>query len=373
MTRAGERIRRLMQAAWEHPQSLEPAKAATAVAIAWAVVLPIPGIGDKYPYYAPLGALIAVSGTVPGSVRGAAKVMAAILLGAPIAWLFDLAFPTNIATLAAVVALATLVSRWSWLGSQAGWAPVSALFVMIIGGGQPSGYVAAYVGFTALGAVIGLAVDLALPSLPLNATQAVVTRLRTTLAEQLDYLAGGLLHEGPPSGEEWEKRRFDIASLTGEARQMVDHTAEARRVNWRARRWRSDADLQYQQAQALERLASLVEEMTTVVTNQERAEVEQVAMGPAVRPCAAEALQAMAETLRSVRGPTADADLLRRTDDALRKLVEAVRAVRERTGDDMFGAGELVMTLRKALAALAPQDLAEEIPSRQPVVPAAEG
>ena len=366
MTRAGERIRRLLRTAWEHPESLQPVKAAAAVAIAWAVVLPIPGIGDRYPYYAPLGALIAVSGTVPGSARGAGKAMVAILLGAPIAWGFDLVFPTNVATLAAVVALATLVSRWSWLGGQASWAPVSALFVMVVGRGQPSSYVAAYVGFTTLGALIGLGVDLALPSLPLNATQAVVTRLRATLAEQLDHLAEGLMRERPPSSEEWAEQRFDIASLTREARSMVDHTAEARRANWRARRWRSDADRQYAQARALERLASLVEDMTTVVTDQERAEREQVAMGPAVRPSAATALRAMAEALRSVRGPTADPELLRRTDEALQRLVDEIRATRERTGDDMFGAGELVMTLRTALTALAPQDLATVIPSPHP-------
>lgn len=373
MTRAGERIRRLLRLGWEHPQSLQPIKAAVAVAIAWAVVLPIPGIGDKYPYYAPLGALIAVSGTVPGSVREAGKVLAAILLGAPIAWVIDLAFSTNVATLAAVVALATLLSRWSWLGAEASWAPVSALFVMIVGGGQPSTYVAAYVGFITLGAAIGLAVDLALPSLPLNATQSAVTRLRSTLAEQLDHLAEGLLGEEPPTAEEWTERRLDVASLAQQTRAMVDHTEEARRANWRARRWQSTAERQFRQAQALERLATLVQDMTAVVTNEERAELDQVALGPSLRPTAADALRTMADTLRSMHGPDADRDLIRNLDGALRRLVGEIRAVRERTGDDLFDAGQLVMTLHRALIALSPDERGTAVSSPRPTPTRVEG
>lgn len=363
--------RQLRLSAWgrvlaTHPQVVLAAKVAVAVAAAFLVVQLLPGFAKQYPYYAPLGALIAVTGTVAGSLRESAQAIVAILLGAPIAWLVDLAFPTNVATLAAVVALATLASRWSWLGTKAGWAPVAALFVMMVGGGQPGAYVAAYLGLTSLGAVIGFAVDLALPALPLNATQAVVNRLRETLADQLDDLAEGLLREQPLTWDEWVERQREISPLAGQMRRMVAHTDEARRGNWRAARWRGEAERQHRQAQAMEELAAQVRDMTGVVTHGERAELDAVALGPAVRPYAAHTLEAMADTLRSAHGSTADPELLHRTDDALRRLVEEIRSDRCRTGDDMFGAGELVMTLRRALAALAPEDLDATVPSRQP-------
>jgi len=368
MARAGLRLRPVpvRRTVAEHPHVVLAVKVAVAVALAWLVVQALPGFAQQYPYYAPLGALIAVSGTVAGSLRDSAQAIVAILLGAPIAWLVDLAFPTNVATLAAVVALATLASRWSWLGTKAAWAPVSALFVMLVGGNQPGTYVAAYLGLTSLGAVIGLAVDLAFPALPLNATQSVVTRLRETLADQLDDLAEGLLREQPLTREEWGDRQREITPLAGQMRRMVDHTDEARRGNWRAARWREEAQRQHQQAQAMEELAVLVRDMTGVVTREERAELDAVALGPAVRPYAAHTFEAMADTLRSVQGSTADPELLHRTDDALHRLVEEIRADRTRTGDDMFGAGGLVMTLRRGLTALAPEDLDAPVPSRQP-------
>ena len=368
MTRAGQRLRHFQtwNVASRHPQIVLAAKVAVAVAIAWVVVQPIPGVADKYPYYAPMGAVIAVSGTVAGTFRDSAQSVAAILLGAPIAWLVDLAFPTNVATLAAVVALATLLSRCSWLGDKGGWAPVAAVFVLLVGRGQPGSYVAAYLGLTALGATIGLAVDVAFPALPINATKSVVTELRETLAEQLDDLADGLLREGPPNQGQWHERRRAIAPLVTRMRQMVDHTAEARRGNWRAGRWRSEAELLNRQAHAMEELAGQVRTMTGMVTEHERAELDKVAMGPSVRPYAAHALQAMADTLRSVDGSAADPELLHRMDDALQRFVDEIRVTRDATGDDMFAAGELVMTLRRAVAALTPEELADALPSRHP-------
>jgi hypothetical protein len=40
-----------------------------AAAVAWLVVLPFVGVADDYAYYAPLGAVIAVSATVARSWR----------------------------------------------------------------------------------------------------------------------------------------------------------------------------------------------------------------------------------------------------------------------------------------------------------------
>ena len=60
-------------------------KAALAAALAWHVagLLPL-APAEQYPYYAPLGAVIATSTTLSGSVRGSVQSVAAIALGAAV-------------------------------------------------------------------------------------------------------------------------------------------------------------------------------------------------------------------------------------------------------------------------------------------------
>ena len=43
------------------PRTLLALKAAVAAGLAWLVVLPFSGVADDYPYYAPLGAVVATS------------------------------------------------------------------------------------------------------------------------------------------------------------------------------------------------------------------------------------------------------------------------------------------------------------------------
>jgi hypothetical protein len=50
------------------------------------------------------------------------------------------------------------------LGEQRSWVPIVALVVLVVGGSRPVDYAAAYVGLTALGALCGVAVNLALPA-----------------------------------------------------------------------------------------------------------------------------------------------------------------------------------------------------------------
>src|SRR3546814_4896585 len=75
---------------------------------------------------------------------------------------------------------------------MASWVPISGLFILIVGGADPAHYVLAYLGLTALGAVVGVLVNLAVPPMPLIATNDVQDSLRNILADQLDGLARGL-------------------------------------------------------------------------------------------------------------------------------------------------------------------------------------
>lgn len=108
-------------------------KAALAATLAWLVVQPLGGPADQYAYYAPLGAVIAISVTVVDSASAAVQGVVAILLGAALAVLAVELVPGTPAGLAAVVLLGTVVAGWWRLGDMGSWVPIAALFVLTIG------------------------------------------------------------------------------------------------------------------------------------------------------------------------------------------------------------------------------------------------
>jgi uncharacterized membrane protein YgaE (UPF0421/DUF939 family) len=216
-------------------------KAALAAALAWHVagLLPLDP-AQQYPYYAPLGAVIATSTTLSGSVRGSIQSVAAIALGAAVALGVSAVLGDGFGALAVVVAASVLLAGWRHLGSSGSWTATSALFVLVLGT-QDSGFVVAYTGLTAVGAVLGLAVTAAFPPLPLAPAAEQLRALRDTLAGQLEDLADGLQQEHPPTEDEWRQRTHRIDPVLAQMREAVQQAAEARRGNRRARHHRATA------------------------------------------------------------------------------------------------------------------------------------
>lgn len=338
-------------------------KAALAAALAWLAVQPLSGVADEYPYYAPLGAVIAVTTTVAGSVRESVQGVLAIFAGAALALGAVLTPLPTVAELAIVVALGSALTAWPRFGAKASWVPISALFVLIIGRGDAMDYAIAYLGLTSLGAVIGVALNVAFPPLALTPMADSIDRLRGVLASQLDDLADGLRFEEPLTAEEWAERERAIRPTTEEMQRVVGHATDARRANWRARRWDEHAQRRYQQARALQQVAFLIEDLTALVVEYERSEKDRMVLGPSLRPYAADTLAALAECLRSVREEKADTECLRRTDSAVSTLATVIREVRSGSEDDLFAAGALVTGTKRALASLVPDELRDEIPA----------
>lgn len=338
-------------------------KAALAAALAWLAVQPMAGVADEYPYYAPLGAVIAVTTTVAGSVRESLRGVLAIFTGAVLALGAMLTPLPRVAELALVVALGTALAAWPRYGAKASWVPVSALFVLIIGRGDAVDYAVAYLGLTGLGSAIGIVLNIAFPPLALTPMADSIKRLRGLLAEQLDELADGLRSERPPSAREWAERERSIRPTTEEMQRVVGHATDARRANWRARRWDEHAQRRYQQARALQQVAFLIEDLTALVVEHERSENERVALGPSLRPYAAHTLETLAACLRSVEHDQAEPDCLRAADASVTALAGAVREARRSSSDDLFAAGAVVTGTRRALASLVPEELREEIPT----------
>lgn len=348
-------VRRLQRAVRLDPRLGLVPKTALAVVLAWLVIQPLGGFADEYPYYAPLGAVVSTSVTVASSLRVAGQIALSLVLGAALA-LAALAAPLpEVVALAFVVAAGTWLSGWRRVAATSTWVPISALFILIVGRNNPEHYVTAYLGLTVLGALVGVGVNLAFPSLPLVSARAVQDSLRQTLADQLDDLATGLTEEPPPTGEQWRARLHEIVPRSREMSQGVGQAVDAQRVNWRAKYWRDTAARQYQQARALEQLAFCVDEITDIVIDGEHAERDDVALGPALRPTAAEALRAAAEMLRSVdRDGLADPEARRRAHSSVEQLATLVRRQRAETDEEFFMAGSLVTAVRRALDALSP-------------------
>jgi uncharacterized membrane protein YgaE (UPF0421/DUF939 family) len=335
-----------------HPRFSLALKAATAAAVAWLLIQPLGGIVDDYPYYAPFGAVVAVSSTVARSVRSTAQAAGAIAIGAATALTArELPLPEVVA-LALVVAAGTGVAGWRRLGAMGSWVPVSALFILIIGDRDPLGYVIAYLGLTTLGGLVGVAVNVAFPSLPLTPTRLALRRLRSELGEQLNDVAEGLRQPGPLTLEQWMQRRRVFRPHIDRMRELVAETAEASRVNWRASRWRSDAERQHAIAVVLEDLTALTNQVVGLVVERERAEQSVPALGPALRPLTAAALTATANLLEVLDEPDQVEAALERTCAAVEELRRATSTAWHEAGEDRYTAAALVTAIERAVADL---------------------
>lgn len=329
-----------------HPRVPMAIKAAVAASLAWLLVLPIGGVADDYPYYAPFGAVIAVSATVAKSWRISLQSVGGIVAGAAVA-LGAARLPiAPVLELAIVVGGGILLAGWTRLGQGGEWVPLSGMFVLIVGSADRMGYVVAYVGLTTLGAVIGMGFNLLWPPLPLISAEGSLERLREALADQLEALAGGLSHDDPPTPEEWRRFRHDVGPRTDEMRQMASQADEARWANWRAMRWRDTSDRQSQSARGLDRLALVVENLTALVIDSENTGREVVALGRSLREPAAFAFRRTADLVRGGLGDSTT-ELLAEADAAIGRLASAVIDVQRETAGDIFAAGAMVTSLRQ--------------------------
>ena len=249
----------------KHPYVFVALKSALAAGVAWALVQPFGGVADEYPYYAPLGAVVVMSTSAMTSVRTSVQAVVAICLGAVLAGVgLTLPVPSLVAVML-VVGVGTGLSVWRRLGVMGTWVPFAAIFVLIVGGRDPWGYVLGYAGLTTLGALVGVVVNVAAPQLPLARTLHALSALRLELGQQLRTLADAISSEHDLSVDSG-RISSSLQPRTRYLEALVAEVRDARRVNWRAGRWREVVDEREQQARALERIAYLVEEIAALVS-----------------------------------------------------------------------------------------------------------
>lgn len=243
-------------------------RAALAAALAWQAALLLPPALAEYAYYAPLGAIIGVSPTVADSASAAWRTVLSILLG------FALAVavyefvpgPPNALTIALLVALAIGVEQWRLLREQASWVSFAAVLMLTVGTDDPAAYVVRYAGLTLLGAAVGVLVTTVLFA-PMQLTTAVqrIALARELLAAHLEEIAGGLRTGRIPAPEQWAERTRLLGRALDGMRSAEAQVERARRANPRAHRWQGTAGSIREQSRALDRVAVLVDDLTTLV------------------------------------------------------------------------------------------------------------
>jgi len=253
----------------QQPWVQRAVRAALAAGLSWQAALLLPPSLSDYAYYAPLGAIIAVSPTVADSASAAWRSIIAILVGFALAvGLYELTRGVpNALTIALIVALAIVVEQWrSLFREQASWVSFAAVLMLTVGTADPAEYALRYAGLTLLGAAIGVLVtSLLFPPLQLTSAVERIAVTRSLLAEHLETIATALRGGQVPGPGEWETRGDRLDRSLDRMRSAEAQVERARRANPRARRWRGTAASIREQSRALDRVAVLVDDLTTLV------------------------------------------------------------------------------------------------------------
>jgi uncharacterized membrane protein YccC len=244
------------------------AKTALAVGIAWFVAPSVPGVADDYPYYAPLGALISMTPTLMGSVRVGLQTLVGLAVGIVLAGAVIFFAAPNVLTISLVVGVGVLVSGVRWLRSSGGYAPVAALFVLIVGGGDAESYSIGYIVQMGVGIAVGLIVNFAvLPPLRVSAAVSGLRDFRTLLAKHLDEMADALVDSWPPQNDEWVERSDTLRETADAVRDALRDAEETGKANPRARLHKRDLGSDYSDLYDLETIAFHVRDITDVIAN----------------------------------------------------------------------------------------------------------
>jgi uncharacterized membrane protein YgaE (UPF0421/DUF939 family) len=338
-------LRRLAAALAGRPWIARAVRATGAAVLAWLAVGLVPGPWSEYPYYAPLGAVVATSATVRDSSLRSAQTVLAIALGAVVARVADASPLGPLPALAAVVLVGVLLSGWRVVGEQGSWVPTSALFVLVIGDADPVGYVSAYVGLTLLGALVGVGVNALAPPLPLTPAERALDRLQADVAGHLDVLAGAVRDGRPvPPDRGVRAARAHAAAATADAR-------DGARANWTARHYRSWRERQDRHARSLDRAAAVALDVTRALGTAEtlvagRGHLRAPDVDPdATRDAVADAVEAGSAVVRALREDGTDDDTAARLTGALDDAEDALAAQRVRAGGTTLPADGVVVAL----------------------------
>lgn len=244
------------------------AKAALAAGLAFLIAPLMPGAAANYPYYAPLGALVAMYHNVAGSVRQGVQALAGLAMGIGLAVVLVSVTDPSPLTVAVFMGIGVLLGGLPGIGSGSDWIPTAALLVLLVGGSNADDFSFGYLVQMGAGVGVGIAVNfLVFPPLHLKAAAASLDELRSALGKQLTDMGAALTEEWPPEHEDWSRRSEELSSAARSVRHLVEEADASRRANPRRKLHPRDMDLDYRNLRQLEKVTFHIQDMTDVLSD----------------------------------------------------------------------------------------------------------
>ncbi|WP_051476756.1 FUSC family protein [Arthrobacter sp. Br18] len=337
-----------------HPHLLLSFKAALAAGIAWVVAVSMPGVAAEYPYYAPLGALLAIYPTVAGTVKLGLQTMAGLTIGIMLAFFAAWIGDPNSLTIAFVVGSGVLLAGWLKRTAGGGTGIASAgLFVLVIGNNDLS-YSLGYLIQMVVGVLIGLTVSaLVVPPLHLNEAVAKLAVLRTTAAQQMADIGNALRENWATDDPRWDQRKADLARTAEGAWAALRYAQESRRGNVRRRFHPRDLAKDFEQIEVLEVVTFHTINITNMLQDSIHGTAREPALSPAFREPLQKAFAAVSDVLEQWTVNEIAHDTLRGAQQAMLRVAREMN--RSAAKEAPFGAAaSIAMSLHRILAAVTP-------------------
>lgn len=243
------------------------AKAGLAAGIAFLIAPLMPGSAAHYPYYAPLGALVAMYENVAGSMRQGLQTLVGLAAGIGLAFVLISLGATPL-SVGVVMAFGVLLAGLPRLGAGRDWIPTAALLVLLVGGRNPDDFSFGYLLQMGVGVAVGVVVNLLVfPPLHFNAAALSLAELRLALARQLSDMGAAMHEKWPPEHEAWSQRSEELARSARSVRAAVQKADASREANPRRRFHPRDVDLDYRNVRDLERITFHIQDMTEVLAD----------------------------------------------------------------------------------------------------------
>jgi hypothetical protein len=235
----------------------------------------------------------------------------------------------------------------------------AAVLMITVGTTDPAEYALRYAGLTFLGAAIGVLVTtLLFPPLQLTHAVEQIAHTRALLARHLRDIADTLRDGQVPEVSEWTDRNARLDRALDRMRFAASRVDRARRANPRARRWQGRAAEIREEARAVDRVAVLVDDLTTLVVefHPHRRGIDHADAGTG---------WVLADTLDSLAGvvctpyhttdgatPDERDEQIARAGAALRRLVALLRESSVEDDEGFFALGAVAVGVRRSLTAL---------------------
>lgn len=314
----------------------------------------VPGAPAEYPYYAPLGALLAMYPTVAGTVKLGLQTIAGLSIGIVLAYLAVWVGDPNWLSIAFVVGMGVLLAGTLKRTAGGGSGIASAgLFVLIIGN-TDLGFSLGYFIQTIIGVSVGLAVSaIVVPPLHIDDALGRMGQLRRAAARQLQELGEALEDQWAADDSRWAERRDSLTRAAQEARSAVAYAAESRKANIRRRFHPRDVDQDYHHVGVLEIVAFHTLNITNMLQDALHGTSEEKPLAAAVKEPMRAAFAAVGDVLELWTVDEHDGATLATAQEALRELETAIYDAASRS--EPFGAaGSVAMSLHRILHAVTP-------------------